>query len=242
MKPSLPQEAYETLADAYAQKVDTKPHNAFYERPTTLSLIGNVRQQTILDAGCGPGVYTKWLLDKGANVIALDASEKMLVHARKRTEGQATFYHANLEEPLPFLKDGSVDGIVSALTITYVRDHNALFAEFRRVLRSGGWLVFSTEHPFFSYGYFKIENYFETQEVGSEWTGFGEKVYVPSYYHSLGSICEALSTNGFLIERVVEPKPTEEFRAADLKEYEKRARFPLFICFRVRKEVEVPYA
>ena len=241
MKPSLPHDAYEALADTYSEKVDAKPHNAFYERPATLSLIGNVSQETVLDAGCGPGVYSKWLLDRGARVVALDASEKMLGHARKRTEGRATFYHANLEEPLSFLKDNSFDGIVSALAITYVRDHDTLFAEFNRVLRNAGWLVFSTEHPFFSYGYFKVGNYFETQQVGSDWTGFGDKVYMPSYYHSLGSICSALAKNGFVIERIVEPKPTEEFRTADPTEYEKRNKYPLFICFRARK-VEGPYA
>ena len=238
MKPSLPHDAYEALADAYAAKVETKPHNAYYERPTTLSLIGSVSQRVILDAGCGPGVYSKWLLDNGADVVAVDASARMIAHARKRTDGRATFIHANLEEPLSFLEANSFDGIVSALTITYIRDHDALFAEFRRVLRTGGWLVFSTEHPFFSYGYFKIENYFETQDVGSDWTGFGEKVYVPSYYHSLGSICGALSKNGFIIERIVEPKPTEEFHIADPTEYGKRNKFPLFICFRTKKRDE----
>ncbi len=30
-------DAYETLAAAYAAAVDTKPHNAYYERPATLS-------------------------------------------------------------------------------------------------------------------------------------------------------------------------------------------------------------
>jgi ubiquinone/menaquinone biosynthesis C-methylase UbiE len=236
MKPSLPHAAYEALADAYAAKVNTKPHNAYYEQPATKSLIGDVTGQTILDAGCGAGVYSQWLLQNGANVFAIDSSEKMLGHARKRTEDKATFHHANLEEPLYFLKDQSFDGIVSALAVTYVRNHNLLFGELSRILRRGGWFVFSTEHPFFSYRYFNVDNYFETQEVSTDWTGFGVKVHMPSYYHSLGTICGALSNNGFLIEQIVEPKPTEEFRAADPIEYDKRGKFPLFICFRTRKK------
>lgn len=235
MKPSLPHEAYERLADAYAAITDTKPHNAYYERPATQSLIGDVRGSMVLDAGCGSGAYTEWLLDRGATVVALDANEKMLSHARRRIGNRATYYQANLEEPLPFLADASFDGILSALTVTYVRDHAALFAELRRILRIGGWFVFSTEHPFFSYRYFHLEEYFDTKEVSCTWTGFGDKVLMPSYHHSLGAITEALAANGFVIERMLEPKPTDEFRAAAPEEYEKLCRFPLFICIRASK-------
>jgi SAM-dependent methyltransferase len=235
MKPSLPQAAYDLLADAYATQIDTKPHNAYYERPATQSLIGDVQGRIILDAGCGPGAYTAWLTDRGAKVVALDANEKMLSHARKRNGERATYYCANLEEPLSFLGDLSFDGIVSALAVTYVRDPATLFAELRRILRVGGWFVFSTEHPFFSYGYFKVEDYFETKQVSCTWTGFGEKVLMPSYYHSLGTLTEALAGNGFVVERVLEPRPTDEFRTADPEGYRKLCRFPLFICIRAKR-------
>jgi ubiquinone/menaquinone biosynthesis C-methylase UbiE len=235
MKPSIPQRAYNSLADAYAAKIDVKAHNAFYERPATLSLIDEVAGKRILDAGCGPGVYTQWLLERGAQVVAFDANAKMLAYARKRTADRATFFQANMEEPLSFIDTDSIDGIVSALAITYVRDHKTLFAEFNRVLHSRGWLVISTEHPFFSYGYFKVPNYFKTKKVSSIWKGFGKPVRVPSYHHSLGSICEALSGNGYTIERIIEPKPTGRFRKVNQKEYQKLMRFPLFICIRARK-------
>jgi len=35
-------DAYNTLAASYASLVDTKPHNAYYERPATLSLLPDV--------------------------------------------------------------------------------------------------------------------------------------------------------------------------------------------------------
>lgn len=235
MKRSISNDAFDILADAYAAQTDTKPHNAYYERPATTSLIEDVVGKNILDAGCGTGFYSKWLLDRGASVVAIDASEKMLSHARQLTENRALYYHANMEETLSFLDTDSFDGILSALAIGYVRDQNELFAEFCRLLRAGGWVVFSTEHPFFSYRYFKLEKYFETQEVSCYWTGFGEKVCMPSYYHSLGTICEALSKNGFAIETILEPKPTDEFLAADPERYERLMKFPLFMCIKARK-------
>jgi hypothetical protein len=44
-------DAYERLADTYAEMIDTKPHNAYLERPATLSLLPDVKGKRVLDAG-----------------------------------------------------------------------------------------------------------------------------------------------------------------------------------------------
>src|SRR4028118_308387 len=77
-------EAYEALAEAFAAAVETKPHNAFYERPATLSLLPDVAGKRILDAGCGPGIYSEWLAKNGAKVVAVDASPKMFELAKRK--------------------------------------------------------------------------------------------------------------------------------------------------------------
>lgn len=235
MKKSLPHDAYDELADSYAAEIDTKPHNAYYDRPAVQSLIPDVKGLTILDAGCGTGVYIEWLIERGAAVTGIEANEKMLRHARSRNGDKAAFVHANLEEPLTFLESGSFDGIVSALTVTYVEDHAKLFAEFFRVLKPGGWFVFSTEHPFFDYKYHKLDDYFPTRRLTTTWKWFGRKIEMKSYYHSLGSICESLTGNGFLIDAVLEPKPVKAFEKADPENYAELMKFPLFICFRAVK-------
>ncbi|MCW4048215.1 MAG: class I SAM-dependent methyltransferase, partial [Candidatus Bathyarchaeota archaeon] len=63
-------DAYEKLAASYAEMVDTKPHNAYLERPTTISLLPDVWDKQVLDAGCGSGSLTMWLLEHGAQVTA----------------------------------------------------------------------------------------------------------------------------------------------------------------------------
>ena len=65
-------EAYEALAETDAALVDTKPHNAIYERPATLSLLPEGKGKRVLDAGCGPGAYAEWLAERGAKVVAFD--------------------------------------------------------------------------------------------------------------------------------------------------------------------------
>ncbi len=41
---------------------------------------------TVLDAGCGPGVHTIRVAKNGFRVCAIDISETMLAHARRRVE------------------------------------------------------------------------------------------------------------------------------------------------------------
>ena len=89
-------EAWERLAEPYAARVDTKAHNAFYDRPAVISLLPLVSGKRVLDAGCGPGVYTEWLLEQGAEVVSLDSSAKMLELAQKRLPGRARFVQADL--------------------------------------------------------------------------------------------------------------------------------------------------
>ncbi len=140
-------EAYEDLAESYAALVDTKPHNALYERPATLSLLPEVKGKRVLDAGCGPGVYAEWLADRGAGVVAFDVSEKMVRLARERLGVKARVLRADFGQPLDFLEDGTFDLVLSALALDYVRDWGRVFAEFHRVLRRGGIWFFPRAIP-----------------------------------------------------------------------------------------------
>lgn len=228
--------AYEALAEAYAAAVDTKPHNAYYERPAMRSLLPEVRGKRVLDAGCGPGVYAEWLVARGAEVVAVDVSPKMVALARQRLGAAATVRQADLAQPLPFLDAAAFDVVLCPLVLEYIEDWDRTFAEFYRVLRPGGHLVFSVTHPFFDYLYFGSENYFETERVGSAWGGFGpERVYVPSFRRPLGATLNPLLEAGFRLEQVLEPQPTEAFKKADPKHYAELSRAPCFVCFRATR-------
>ncbi len=235
MEKTVANEAYNKLAKSYNEKIDTKPHNAYYDRPAIQSLVSNIKNKNILDAGCGTGVYLEWLIQQGANTFGFDASEKMLEFAKNRVGNKAKIFKGIFEDEFSFLENNFFDGIISALAITYVENLEELFQKFNKLLKKDGWFIFSTEHPFFSYDYFDIENYFETKKVQTDWTGFDEVVTMTSYYHSLSTITEALSNSGFVIERLIEPKPTREFEKADKKRYDNLMKFPVFICFKALK-------
>jgi SAM-dependent methyltransferase len=229
-------DAYEMLAEAYAAGIDTKPHNAYYERPATLSLLPEVKGKRVLDAACGPGVYAEWLLAHGAEVVAVDASPKMVELAKQRLGATSDVRQADLSKPLTFLDSSSFDVVLSPLTMEYIEDWHSTFAEFYRVLRPGGYFILSVTHPFFDYVYYKSNNYFETELVGSEWRGFDPvRVHMPSFRRPLEATLNPLIETGFRCERILEPKPTEEFKRADPKDYEELSKQPCFLCIRARK-------
>lgn len=230
-------DTYQSIAAAYAALAPDKDYNAYYDRPAMLSLLDeSVAGQHILDAGCGPGIYSEILLQKGAQVTGVDVSENMIELAQQRNGDGGRFMVANLEEPLSMFKDAEFDGILSALAITYIQDLKVLFQEFQRVLKPGGWFCFSTEHPFFSYHYFKLENYFDTQKVACDWKSFSaEPITMSSYYHSLSCITDALLDNGLVIEKILEAKPVPEFALKHPRGYAERLQSPSFIHFRARK-------
>jgi ubiquinone/menaquinone biosynthesis C-methylase UbiE len=53
---------------------------------------------------------------------------------------------ADLSRPLPFADD-TFDDVVVSLVLHYLRDWTAPLAELRRVLKPGGRLVLSVNHP-----------------------------------------------------------------------------------------------
>jgi len=228
-------DAYEKLARRYAALIDDKVENAYYERPATLSLLPNVGGMRVLDAGCGSGRYIEWLLDHGAEVVGVDVSPKMLRQARKRVGKRAELYRADLGKPLSFLKSGYFDLVLAPLVLDYIKDWVPLFAEFNRVLKGFGILVFSCGHPFSAFERRPDIDYFATGLVEECWRGFGTPVVVPCYRRPVGAILTSLVDAGFALERFLEPQAGEEVKKLDPEAYERRRRLPSFIAVRARK-------
>ncbi|WP_247002372.1 class I SAM-dependent DNA methyltransferase [Halosolutus gelatinilyticus] len=224
--------AYDELADTYADEVRTNPYNADLEFPATSSLVPDVDGKRVLDAGCGTGAYTEWLLDRGADVVGVDVSEAMLAHARERVGDRATFHRADLAAPLEFAETDAFDGVVSALALGYVEEWRESFSEFARILEPGGFFVFSTGHPFDQFPFGGDDgraNYFDVELAEKNW-----EVDVPYYRRPVSAVVNPLLESGFRLERLLEPRPTERFEETWPERYEKESRYPVFLCVRSR--------
>src|SRR5215467_9563663 len=129
-------DAYDRMGPSFRQHAADSAYNAHYDRPAVLAALGPVTGRRVLDAACGPGLYLRTLLERGAEVTGFDASPVMVALARQQTAGRVRIDEAALGKPLPY-PDGAFDLIVCALAIHYASDRAAAFAEFCRVLRPG---------------------------------------------------------------------------------------------------------
>lgn len=105
--------------------------------------------EIIVDVGCGTGMTTSALLKKyrKAQALGLDIAPNMLTIARKRAPWLRKLHCiCGDAEALPLL-DNSCDLLFSNLTLQWCGDLDQTFREFRRVLKPGGLLLFSTLGP-----------------------------------------------------------------------------------------------
>jgi len=104
------------------------------------------------------------------------------------------------------------------------------------VLRDGGSLVFSMEHPLSEFTLRLADNYFDVEYVEFTWHGFGKPVVVPHFRRPLMEVFNSLSDAAFRLDKVVEPVPTLKFREQDPEDYERLRARPGFLCVRAVKD------
>jgi SAM-dependent methyltransferase len=221
---------YDPLAAVYAAEVDRRSWNALYERPATLSLLPDVAGLVVLDAGCGPGWYADWLARHEAQVVAVDISPRMAEIAQARLGSRGMVHAADMGDLRHVLPDAALDLIVCSLAIHYVAALEPLFIEWARLLKPGGRLVFSTHHPLYDPN--RIRDYMTASLVEEQWRWLGS---VRFYHRPLSGITEPLSNAGFVVERLVEPRPNEALRAVDPAGFERLCRMPAFLLVRAKR-------
>ncbi|MDP3950895.1 class I SAM-dependent methyltransferase [Microbacterium sp.] len=203
---------YDSFAAAYAAETDDGLVNAYYERPEMLRLAGDVSGRTVLDAGCGTGVLTAELDARGASVTGIDSSPQMLQLARRRVNDAVELRLADLRDPLPF-GDRSFDDVIASLVLHYLENWRPTLAEMRRVLRPGGRLFVSVDHPFVAYADATPRpDYFATTSYEFDWE-FGEhRVSMKFWRRPLHVMLDEVASAGFRIVAISEPRPATEAR------------------------------
>jgi ubiquinone/menaquinone biosynthesis C-methylase UbiE len=99
----------------------------------------------VLDVGCGPGVYTRQLLDRGYRVSACDISPKMIEVAsakfsREVAAGSVQFHAGEIHDwDIPAQ---SFDAAISIGVISYVSNLNGFLARIASLLKPDGTAVF----------------------------------------------------------------------------------------------------
>lgn len=195
---------YDTFAENYARANETSVFNAYYERPAILELAGDVAGRTILDAGCAAGTLAAALRDRGAEITAFDASREMVALAQDKLGPDTKVVQADLAAPLPF-GTGEFDDVVVSLVLHYLEDWSGPLAELRRILKPGGRLLLSVNHPIIREVVYPQEDYFATSPYTEEYTFAGQTAELTFWHRPLHAMTDAFTRAGFGISVISEP-------------------------------------
>ncbi len=114
-----------------------------YEAELILDLLKPSPGETILDAGCGTGVFTLDILSFGARVIGIDISLPMLLRAVEKARRYPFQTVLADISSLPF--SASVfDKVVSVTALEFIENGKAAISELFRVSKRRGTIVVAT--------------------------------------------------------------------------------------------------
>jgi SAM-dependent methyltransferase len=197
-----------TVVDAYRAWADfyDKPGNGLFdpEQSIVWGILDGLPRGVALDAACGTGRHAEHLAFLGHRVIGVDISPDMLARARGKIPA-GEFHEADLHH-LPLAED-SVDIVVCAFALTHIPELAPVFAEFARVLRTGGHLVVSDVRGLFSDGIHS-----PLARAGAD----GGPAYLRQRRHLTSDYLSAAIPLGLQVRRCVEPRmSTSATRPAD---------------------------
>lgn len=184
-----------------------------------LGLLGDVAGADTIVLGCRGGQDIAALSKMGATKITgVDVSTKQLDYARDLLLAEDVLSITRLVrstiEDLTVIDSGSVDIAVSIHALNYVEHVDLCFAETYRVLRTDGVFAFSVQHPADAsthdeppFGFEKP--YFQTEDE-APWSDLAEGTGLHSYYRTIADWFELLTNSGFVVERLLEPRPTND--------------------------------
>lgn len=98
------------------------------------------RKQSLLDIGCGTGVFLELFWESGFDVYGIDASAKMLARAREKM-GQRADLHLGKAQYLPF-DDNEFDFSAIITLLEFCREPEEVISEAVRVTKKGMLICF----------------------------------------------------------------------------------------------------
>ena len=198
-------------------------------------LLGDVAGKRVLDLGCGTGQASVTLARRGATVIGVDASNRMLERARSIAERAETRveWHLGDVADLAFLRAESIDLAISVYALGEVDDLSRVLRQVHRVLKNRAMFVFSFDHPIgLCVGRPPPElpttpldsvvrmSYFTDEPITVDRDGEPVRLYV----RTISDVFHSLARSGFRVEIVAEPRLTPDMLV------------PRTIVWRARKE------
>lgn len=198
--------------------------------PAFLDALPTIAGLDVIDFGCGEGTNTRAFAKLGARVTGVDLSSRMIEHAKSVEEAEPVGirYHVTSYSDHCGLPDSSFDAVVSTMALMDGPDLPGAMGEAYRLLRPGGFILFSVLHPCFitrGLGWEKdaegrtsglrVAGYFDRSTFTEQWR-FGNRpkdeavapFSVPRFPRTMSDYLNAVASAGLVITNIAEPQPS----------------------------------
>ena len=217
-------------------RIDTKsPHNQTIKEKL-FDLVGDYSGKTILDLGCGIGVFSKDLSNKVQKVVGIDISEKCIEYAKSKNNSDNIDYFTMDINNLNLIKE-KFDIVFSDMVFNYIEDYDKLLLNIYELLNDNGIVVFSQVHPISTASLgesswvnedgklkFQMDNY---SNVSKRYREYFEGNF-ELYHRRFEDLINIAIKNNFEIVELFEPYTSE-------KEYNR----PSFLLVKLRKKKKI---
>jgi 2-polyprenyl-3-methyl-5-hydroxy-6-metoxy-1,4-benzoquinol methylase len=215
----MSQANYDEIADWYHESIQAGAQLLYLNLllPHLFEIMGDVKGKSICDLACGQGVLSRELARRGAQVVGVDLSTKMLEIARSEEEAErlGITYLQDNAHTLATLADTIFDGVLCNLALMDIPNLSQTFQSVRRILHLRGWFVCSIVHPCFFPPHSKwgnaahvtihreVRGYFEEIFWSSD-NPHGVRGKVGAYHRMLSTYLNAVIDAGLTLERLFE--------------------------------------
>ena len=214
-------------------RIDTKsPHNQTIKEKL-FDLVGDYSGKTILDLGCGIGIFSKDFSNKAQKVVGIDISEKCIEYAKSKNSSDNIDYFTMNINNLNLIKE-KFDIVFSDMVFNYIEDYDKLLLNINELLNDNGIVVFSQVHPISTASLgesswvneggklkFQMDNY---SNVSKRYREYFEGNF-ELYHRRFEDLINIAIKNNFEIVELFEPHTSE-------KEYNR----PSFLLVKLRKK------
>lgn len=215
--PTDPRALYDQTAANWS-RAQPSSLSDYTARPQVMALCEPLQGKSVLDLGCGEGYCSRMLRLRGAEVVGLDLSERMIALAREAERAEPLGIRYDTADAASVdLGEASVDLVVAVFLFNYlaVEPMRQTMANVHRMLRPGGSFVFAVPHPAFAFMrepappfYFDVGSagYFSARDTtfgGRIWKRDGSALDVQLVHKTFADYFDGLRAAGFAAMPVI---------------------------------------
>lgn len=218
--------------------------------PRLKSILDPKGGESVLDVGCGQGVYAR-TLPHNVDYTGIDSSKDLIIEAKKLTKNaKQNYYVADATKGIPVPAD-SFDHAVCILAIQNMKDGTSVIGNIATSLKQSGDLVIVINHPSFriprqsSWGkdetnkleYRRINRYLSPLEIPiNSHPGLSDSPMTWTYHQPIEYYIKALKKTGMVVTDLEEwTSDKVSIGKAARGENRARAEFPLFLAIKAVK-------